>query len=39
VQRFFHRWVAELEPLLHEVDAQQGLHCKELLPRRALSGT
>jgi hypothetical protein len=31
VQGFFHRWVAELEPLLHEVDTQQGLHCKRLL--------
>ena len=24
VQGFFHRWVAEGEPLLHEVDVQQG---------------
>jgi hypothetical protein len=31
VQRFFHGGIAELEPLLHKVDAQQGLHCKGLL--------
>lgn len=28
VQGLFHRWVAEGEPLLHEVDAQHRLHCK-----------
>jgi hypothetical protein len=31
VQGFFHSWVAELEPLLHEIDAQQGLYRKRLL--------
>lgn len=31
MQGFFHGWVAELEPLLHEMDAQQGLHRKRLL--------
>ena len=31
MQRFFHGGIAELEPLLHKVDAQQGLHCKGLL--------
>ena len=31
MQGFFHGRVAELEPLLHEMDAQQGLHCKWLL--------
>jgi restriction system protein len=39
VQGFFHGRVAELEPLLHEVDAQQGLHCKGLLaPATTLGG-
>lgn len=32
VQCLFLGWVAELEPLLHEVDAQQSLHGKGLLP-------
>ncbi len=31
MQRFFHGGVAELEPLLHEVDAQQRLYRKGLL--------
>ena len=31
VQGFFHRRVAELEPLLHEMDAQHGLRCKGIL--------
>ena len=39
MQGFFHGGVAELEPLLHEVDAQQGLHRKGLLaPATTLGG-
>ena len=38
VQRLFHGGVAELEPLLHEVDAQQGLHGKGLLPSTSALG-
>lgn len=38
MQRFFHGRIAELEPLLHEVDAQQCLHCKGLLTPPAALG-
>ena len=38
MQCLLHRRVTELEPLLHEVDAQHGLHRKRLLASQSSLG-